>query len=344
MQIQENVSLAPYSTMRLGGDARFLAEVTDEDELVEALTFANEKQLATHIVGDGSNTVFGDKGFDGLVIVVSLIGVTKKASGEALLLDVSSGENWDGIVQLSVNEGFCDIAALSAIPGTAGAAPVQNIGAYGQQVSDSLVSVRAYDTTVDNFVTISRQDCNFSYRGSRFNTGDRGRFIITQITLRLSHTSVGPPFYQDLSAYFEHHAINQNAVSPSQLREAVTAIRAIKLPNPSVVANNGSFFRNPVVSANEFENLKQTFPELKAHKTDDGNLKLYGAQLIELVGMKDYHSAETGMATWKNQALVLVNESAKTTSDLLQFKQTIVDSVYKKFGVTLTQEPEFVEK
>ena len=343
MQTQKNIPLAKYSTMRLGGNAAELVEVTSEQELVEALGYAHENNLQIHVVGEGSNTIFGANGFNGLIIVNRIIGISETAENEELVLIVGAGEHWDNVVALSVERGFSDIAALSLIPGTTGAAPVQNIGAYGQQVSDSIISVRAYDTAKNEFVELSHNECGFLYRHSRFNTVDKSRFIITSVKMRLSRNKEVEPFYKDVADYFDTHTINKSNVSPAQLREAVSTVRVVKLPDPSMVANCGSFFKNPVVDQTKYDELVSRFPDLKSHKTDDGQLKLYGAQLIELCDLKDVHDPHTGMATWKNQALVLVNEQASDTNDLINFKKRITDAVYETFGITLVQEPEFVE-
>lgn len=328
--------------MRLGGLARYFAVVTNEDELVAALNFATERDVAFHVLGGGSNSIFQDTGFSGLVIALRIKGIDVAEDSDVLRLTVGAGEIWDDIVALSVDKGYADIAALSLIPGTVGAAPVQNIGAYGQQISDVIDIVRAYDTMQHEFVEILRKDCNFTYRHSRFNTVDRKRFIITSVRMQLSRKNVSPPFYADITTYFATHSIDEQAVTPTQLRKAVSQVRVIKLPDPKDIASCGSFFKNPVVSEPEFRTLSVQFPELKSHQTDDSNLKLYAGQLIELCDLKGYHDQETGMATWKNQALVLVNESAKSTNDLLKFKEMIVTSVQEKFDITLEQEPEMV--
>lgn len=342
MDIQENISLAKHSTMKLGGKARYFTAVNSEEELVAAINFAEQKGVPVHILGDGSNTIFRQTGFDGLVIKNSITGIEETAKNNALHLKIGGGENWDEIVELSVKRGFSDIAAMSMIPGSCGAAPVQNIGAYGQQISDSLISLRAYDTKASSFVKLSSEQCRFYYRSSRFNGKDKYRFIITSISLKLNQKTANPPFYKDISTYFLDHFIDEKSVTPAQLRLATSSVRAFKLPDPSIVANTGSFFKNPLVSSKKFKQLKKSYPQLKAHETDDGMLKLYGAQLIDLAGMKDYHDEKTGMATWKNQALVMINEHAKTSDDLLTFKRRIIDAVQKRFDVTLEQEPELV--
>ena len=342
MTLQQNIPLVDYSTMRLGGRARYFMSIKSEEELLEALNFAKKMQVPFYVLGGGSNTIFQQSDFTGLIIKNDILGIAEESKNGSLEIIIGAGEKWDDAVALSVTRGFCDIAALSLIPGSCGAAPVQNIGAYGQQVSDSLVSLRAYDTKKAIFVELARNECNFSYRRSRFNTTDKKRFIITSITLKLQQKYSKLPFYADISTYFASHGISENAVTPMQLREATSVVRVRKLPDPSTVANSGSFFKNPIVSPDKYNALLHTYPSLKAHKTDDGFLKLYGAQLIELSGLKDFHDKATGMATWKNQALVIVNEQAKTTDDLMQFKQKVIASVKEHFDITLIQEPEIV--
>lgn len=343
MVIRENVALAEYVTMQLGGNARYLCIVTSEADIKEALAFSKKHQLKLHVLGGGSNTIFTDNGFDGLVVVNRIPGIIVDKENDGVMLAVGAGEEWDGIVQKSVDLGYVDIAALSLIPGTCGGAPVQNIGAYGQQISDSLISVRAFDIEENEWKTILRKDCNFSYRTSRFNGTDKGRFIITSIKLQLSRKIYEGELYADVECYLLKHGIRASTISPLQLRKAVIAVRRAKLPDPSKIANTGSFFKNPVVSSATFKKLVKEFPFLKSHETDDGKLKLYAGQLIELAGMKDYHDKSTGMATWKNQALVLINEHASHSADLFAFKQKIITSVHATFGITLEQEPELVE-
>jgi UDP-N-acetylmuramate dehydrogenase len=342
MKIQADISLADYSTMRLGGLAKNLVEVENEAQLTEAVEFAKNNKLPIHVIGEGSNTIFSDSAFSGLAIVNKITGLEVSEANGELSLRIGAGENWDAVVAKTVEAGFGDIAALSKVPGSAGAAPVQNIGAYGQQISDSIISVRALDLQSGEYVEILRTSCNFSYRHSRFNLEDKGRFIITYIKLQLSRKNVSPPFYADVEHYFAVHDIAIDSVTPQNLRDAVTEIRANKLPDPTQVANTGSFFGNPVVTEEQFASLITEHPELRSHTTDDGKLKLYAGQLIEIAGLKNYHDKETGMATWKNQSLVLVNEHAKKTSDLLQFRQKVIANVQATSGITLVQEPEFV--
>ncbi len=341
MNIKENVSLAAYSTMRLGGPARYLAEAASEQDLVKLVSWAQEKNLPFLMIGGGSNIVWRDEGFSGLIIVNCLRGrEIVRQDDDTVVMKAGSGETWDDLVAWSVNKGLSGIEFLSAIPGKVGAAPVQNIGAYGAELSSVLKEVSAYDSKEDAFGSITAEACGFSYRTSRFKTTDKGRFLITSLTLELSRANPKPPFYDSLQAYFDERGISD--FTPAVVREAVIAIRRIKLPDPRVVANNGSFFTNPIVSQKKFEELKAKFPEIKGWPASEGRIKLAAGWLVEKAGFRGVHDKETGMATNPNQALVLINEHAKSTADLLKFKQKIVDKVSEEFGVTLEQEPELL--
>jgi len=326
--------------MRLGGPAKFLVTVESEDELAEAVQWARDKEVPLRMIGSGANIVFGDEGYLGLIIVNKILGHDEVASDkDSVTFKAGGGETWDDFVALSVSQNLSGIETLSLIPGTVGAAPVQNIGAYGQQISDSIVELRAFDLEQNKMVTLKPSDCDFSYRASRFNRQDKGKFLIASVTIKLSKKpTVQPPYYADVTAFLEEHEITKPTIS--QIRQAVIAIRTRKLPDPRTVANCGSFFYNPVVSPEVFAKLSQKYQDLKSHQTDDGQLKLYAGQLIEIAGFKGIHDPETGMAIWPKQALVLINESASTTADLLKFKSKITDKVHDLFGVTLEQEPE----
>lgn len=341
MDIIENVSLADYSTMGLGGTASYLTEVTDKAEIVEALNWAKEKRLPVIMIGGGSNTIWGDNGFNGLVMVNKLLRYEVfQEDGINFSLAIGAGEPWDNVVERSVIAGLTGIEALSLIPGSAGATPIQNVGAYGQEIADTLTALEAYDTLTGDFVTIESKDCGFSYRNSRFKSADRGRFFITTIGLRLTKSNPIPPFYPAVQSYFEQNGITEH--TPATLRQAVIAIRTAKLPDPTLIHNTGSFFGNPIITKELFDALSMHFSPFPNWSMPDGTVKLSAAWLIEQTGFKDFHDPETGMATWPQQPLVLINEKARTTADLLAFKQKIVSAVQEKFGVTLIQEPEML--
>ncbi len=341
MTIQENISLQAHSTMRLGGNARYLVEVTSRTEVEEAVSWATEQQIRFIMIGDGSNIVWRDEGFDGLVIVNKIKRYEVFAEDELNhYVTIGSGENWDEVVARTVQAGLSGIEALSLIPGTTGATPVQNVGAYGQEIKDTLAIVEVFDTKTKSFSNLPSSDCGFGYRTSRFKTTDRGRFLITGLTLHLYKQNPQPPFYRALAEYLEKQNIHE--YTPQVIRDAVIAIRSSKLPDPTTVANNGSFFANPIVDELSIEELRFANPEMPAWPAGEGYVKIPAAWLIEQAGFKDYKDLETGMATWPLQPLVLINENAKSTADLLSFKQKIVGAVQTKFGITLEQEPELL--
>lgn len=341
MNIFQNVNLSDFSTMRLGGVAAYLTEIHNRQELAEAYNWANSKNVPVLMIGGGSNIVWRDEGFPGLVMANRIQGYNPfNEDEENYYVTVGGGENWDSVVAKTVEANASGIEALSLIPGSAGATPVQNVGAYGQEISETLVTAEAYDTTTREFVNIPAMDCAFGYRTSRFKTTDKGRFFITGVTLHLMKSKPKPPFYPSVQKLFDEQNITEP--SPKDLREAVIAIRRAKLPDPAVVNNCGSFFANPVVGQPTANQLNASHPGMPHWIQKDGRVKLSAAWLIEQAGFKDFHDPETGMATWPRQPLVFVNEKARSTSDLLTFKQKVLTAVQQKFNITLAQEPEIL--
>lgn len=338
MFVLDNVPLSGYSTMRLGGPAKHLTEVDSKISLVEAVAWAQSKDLPIVMIGQGSNIIWGDNGFGGLVIVNKILGfdIFEEVSG-SVYLTVGAGENWDDIVKKTVDKGWSGLEQLSLIPGTTGATPIQNVGAYGREVADLLTTLEAYDLETNKFVIITNNDCDFSYRKSRFNTSDRGKFLITSVTFHLTSDRPMPPFYSSVQDYLNEHKLEPTAKS---VRKAVIDIRRSKLPDPKLVANCGSFFGNPIIDKDTAENLRINFQDIVMWELKDGKRKVSAAWLIENAGFKDYHDKETGMATWHKQPLVMVNEAAGSTANLLTFKKKITQAVKDKFDIDLVQEPE----
>ncbi len=249
MLIKDNIPLSGYSTMRLGGIAAHLTEVTTNEELVEAVAWAKEKSLPIIVIGEGSNIIWRDEGFPGLVIVNRILGYELRPFDDYLAtLTVASGEIWDSVVEQTTNDGYYTLAPLSLIPGTVGATPVQNVGAYGQEVSKCIMTLQALDITTGQFLILRGSDCQFGYRTSRFKTVDKSKFIITSVTFSVSKTAPEPPYYDSLQRYVREN--NITIQSPTDMRQAVITIRTSKLPDPKITANNGSFFANPIVSDN----------------------------------------------------------------------------------------------
>lgn len=340
MYIMESVPLSGYSTMRLGGNAAYLTEINDRFEIIKAVAWAAEHQVPVIMIGEGSNIFWRDEGFPGLVLVnrIKRFEVFQE-DNDSLYLTVGGGEHWDSVVQRVVDLGFSGLEELSLIPGTAGATPVQNVGAYGREIKDVLTTVEAFDINQGKLVTLSSEDCGFGYRTSRFKTTDRRRYLISGVTFHLTRRNPEPPFYDSLQRYFDEHSITE--FTPRVVRDAVIAIRSAKLPDPAVVANNGSFFKNPRITHHELERIRQEYPQIM-YWVDDDMVKISAAWLIEQAGFKGIHDAETGISTWEKQPLILVNEGAKSTKDLLTFKQKIIDAVHNKFGIMLEQEPELL--
>jgi len=345
MYTLENVPLNAYSTMRLGGNARYLADVSNQFDIPKALAWADRQHLPVVMIGGGSNIYWDDNGFPGLVLVNKIEHFEKLDAGEGeAYYTIGAGENWDSAVARTVGEGFGTLAPLSLIPGTAGATPIQNVGAYGLEISDVLTTIQAYDSQERNFVTLRGSECNFGYRTSRFKTTDKGRYFIVAITLRVNNKPIKPPFYKALEEYFEKQGINE--FTPKVVRDAVINIRTSKLPDPNVVATNGSFFANPIVQKEFFlelytrHQILATWHSKWFWELPDGNYKIAVGALMESLNLKGIHDAETGMSTWHTQSMVLINEKATKTSQLELFRDKITDLVYKTYGIKLEQEPE----
>lgn len=337
MEIQTNIALKDYLTMRLGGPARFLTTVTTADELASVIERAQKTQLAFFVMGGGSNIIASDAGFDGLVILNRIKGfeILNKSEGSTTI-KIGAGENWDDTVAKTVAMGLSGIEAMSAIPGTVGATPVQNVGAYGQEIADSLVELEAYDEVTNQLVVLRNQDCDFSYRSSIFKNPKSRHHVITNITLKLGQTLPKPPFYSSLQEYLDSHKITY--FTPAVIRDAVIAIRADKLPDPSIYPNTGSFFRNPIVDSWQYESLLKDYPDMPSYPMDDKHVKVPAGWLIEHVGLKGY--ASHGLRTFATNALVIVNVSAQSSADLDAIKEEIRGKVRDTFRIFLEQEPE----
>ncbi len=348
MFILEDVPLAQYSTMRLGGKAAYLSEVQSRDDVRSLTAWAKERNLPLIMIGGGSNIIWRDEGFAGLVLVNKIMGFEIiDEDVENAYITIGAGENWDQAVERAVATGKSGLEYLSLIPGTAGGAPVQNIGAYGHELAETFVSLEAFDLNEQKLINIPAADCGFGYRTSRFKIGpDKGRYLITSITLHLTRPVPDGKYYHWLEEYLQANNISNPTIQ--DIRQAVIAIRTKRLPDPAVIPNNGSFFANPIIDASKYHELLNNHPDLAAWPSKcfwelpDGRYKVAAGALLDYLGFKDYHDESTGMATWKEQALVLINEHATSTASLLTFKQQLVDKVHENFGIELEQEPELL--
>src|SRR6202163_1062567 len=263
MTIQEKVPLAPLTTLQVGGEARYFAEITREDQLREAVILGKAGDLRLFVLGGGSNVVVADSGWPGLVIKIAIGGITPKtddAASNAVLFNVGAGVEWDDFVAQTVVQNCAGVECLSGIPGSVGGTPVQNVGAYGQEVSDTIESVRALDLKQDRIVVLPNPACGFRYRTSNFNTAERGRYIILRVNFRLKRGGAPTLKYADLQKHFaEHLAEKKTPPSLAEVREAVREIRRTKgmliVPGDDDSRSAGSFFKNPVLSEAQFKEL-----------------------------------------------------------------------------------------
>lgn len=322
--------------MGLGGNARFMTEVHTSEEVAEVCRNATQRGLPIFILGSGSNVIVKDEGFNGIVIHNKIPGF-KVVNDEPshTVINIGAGEDWDEVVGKTVAMNLSGIESLSAIPGTAGAAPVQNIGAYGQEIADTLMSLEAYDIQADQFITLQNSDCGFSYRHSIFRGEAAGRYVILTITLRLYKSAPTPPFYAALQDYFDAHTIT--LYTPQAVRDAVIAIRKDKLPDPGVLPNAGSFFKNAIVEDWQLADLKQNYPTIPTYDLSDGRFKIPTGWLIEQTGLKG--KTLHGIHIHEKNALVLINESAKSYHDLAAARDEIVGAVRDQFHIQIEQEP-----
>ena len=333
MKIRENIAISTLTTMRLGGNARYVIDIESEEDVPEAYAFADDKSLPVYVLGSGSNIIGRDNGFNGVILINKIrgMGIESEEDNGRIELYSYSGELLDDFVRYSTRLGFSGIESLSAIPGTVGAAPVQNVGAYGQDIAQTIVSVRAYDVLFEDFVEIPKIDMELSYRHSIFNSGDKvGRYFITKVVVCLKRGELKPPFYNSLQKYLDDHGITE--YSPETIRQAVRAVRESKLPDPAEFASSGSFFKNVYLTTDE--EIKAA--EAKGIPVWDGG-KIPSGWLIENAGLKGqvFH----GMRVSDKASLVLINDNARNYADLAAARDEIIARVREKFGYTLEQEP-----
>lgn len=322
--------------MKLGGNARFMTEVRTPEEVQEVCRNAASQNLPIFILGGGSNVIVRDEGYNGIVVRNRIPGFEILADEPGTTtLKIGAGENWDGVVKRTVEMNLSGIEAMSAIPGTAGAAPVQNVGAYGQEIADSLVSLEAYDRQTDRFIVLESTDCGFSYRNSIFRSTEAGRYVILSITIQLSKTAPSPPFYAAVQTYFDEH--NITLYTPQIVRDAVVEIRKNKLPDPEITPNTGSFFKNAIVEDWQLTDLKNDYPDIPTYDMSDGRFKVPTGWLIEQAGYKG--KTLHGMHVHDKNALVLINESATSYADLASARDEIMGAVRDKFRILIEQEP-----
>ena len=345
MNLQKNVLLAPLTTIKLGGAAQEYISCTSTEEIIPALQYAKEKNLRVHVLGGGSNTIFPDTGFTGLTIHMQTKGITHEdqADGTTLLL-AQAGENWDAVVQYAIEHDLAGIECLSGIPGSCGGTPFQNVGAYGQDVSETIRTVHAINRATLAQEDFSSRECGFGYRTSRFKEQDRDRYIITAVVFALVKRGAPKLVYPELQAAF---ASAQNEASADQnniqlVRDAVLALRKKKSmlidPQDPNSVSCGSFFTNPIIPKKEFtENQTLLQSNIPNFPEKNNCVKLSAGWLIEHAGFaKGMRVGNVGISD--NHSLALVNRGG-TAQELLAFAKTIQDAVQEKFDIRLELEP-----
>jgi UDP-N-acetylmuramate dehydrogenase len=346
VQFQEFAPLAPFTTLGIGGPARYLCQVEDEAGVAAVVRFARDRGLPLFILGGGSNLLVSDAGFDGVVMRVALTGKTERPDGGDVLLTVGAGEDWNSVVLYAVERGYAGIECLAGIPGDAGGTPVQNVGAYGQEVSETIVSVRAYDLESHRSVDLDHKACRFGYRRSLFNTEARGRYIVTAATYRLRPGGKPTLRYADLQRHFKAQLERNERPTLLETYEAVRAIREQK----GMLAGQGgadgrsagSFFKNPVVEASRLGEIAHRAglgdDAVPRYPAGDGFVKLPAAWLVERAG---FHKgfAKGPAAISSRHTLALVNLGGATAAEIIALRDAVITGVEEKFGVRLEQEP-----
>ena len=348
--LKEKVPLAPMTTLGLGGPARYFADVTDIEALLAGVDWADSQGVPLFVLGGGSNIVVADSGFPGLVLRVCIRGIETKLEGDSVELTAGAGEDWDPLVGRSVANNWAGLECLSGIPGRVGATPIQNVGAYGQDTSETLIWVEAFDLNTRKLVRLSAADCEFGYRTSRFKTRDRARFIITRVSYRLKVAGAPAIRYPELQRHLGE--LGLTTPTPADVRESVLAIRRRKAmvidANDPDSKSVGSFFVNPTLTHQQFELVKSQAARLIRGEEEipsypaDGNLvKLSAAWLIERAGVgRGYVHGNVGTST--KHALAIINRGSGSAREVVELKELIQSRVLDAFGITLTPEPVFV--
>ncbi len=346
MQIRENVSLAPLTTLQVGGPARYFVETKSSDDVGAAVEFARSRALPVFVLGGGSNVVVSDSGWPGLIIQVGIAGIEEWSEGGSTLFEAGAGENWDDFVAHTVRRDCAGLECLSGIPGSVGGTPVQNVGAYGQEVAQTIESVQVFDLRDMQVRELCNEACGFAYRTSIFNTTERGRFIILKVVYRLTSRGEASISYGDLKKYFGERS---STPTLAETRAAVRQIRAIKgmliRPEDADSRSAGSFFKNPVLSADEFEEVQHRAAErnlqIPAYPALQAQHKISAAWLVEHSGFaKGYGDGPVGIS--HRHALAIVNRGGATAGDVVAFQEHVRERVEQVWGIRLEPEPVFV--
>jgi UDP-N-acetylmuramate dehydrogenase len=352
LDVRENVPLAPFSTLGVGGTARHYARASSDDDVRSAVDWAKTRALPLLVLGGGSNVVLSDEGHPGLVLHLATRGVETRPQGDRVEVTAQAGEPWDALVASAVDQGWAGVECLSGIPGLVGATPIQNVGAYGQDVSETVVGVEALDLVTGRLERLATGECAFAYRDSRFKSTDKGRFIVLRVTYALRPGGLPAVRYAELARSLEDQGLGEPSLA--QVRDTVVTLRRRKSmvldaqdPNARSV---GSFFTNPIVPAmfaDDLETALQREGVLREGErpprfpAKDGHVKLSAAWLIERAGLaKGYQRGNVGLSS--RHTLAIVNRGGAAASEVVALAREVRDRVRDRFGVTLVPEPVFV--
>lgn len=338
LQIEENVSLKNFNTFGIEAKARFFVEINHEQDLSELFMDPQWHQTERLVLGGGSNMLLVND-FDGLVIRLNIRGIEHRINHDTVFVEAGAGEVWNELVNYCVDHNFAGMENMSLIPGSVGASPIQNIGAYGVELKNVFESCRTFEIATGLIKTFDNAACQFGYRESVFKSALKGQYIITSVKFRLSLT----PHLNLSYGAIEQELANRGIAQPSikQVSQVVASIRVSKLPDPSTIGNSGSFFKNPVIPQSQFLEIQKQYPQIAHYPAGEHQVKLAAGWLIEQCGWKGKVVGNTG--TWKNQALVLVNHGNATGQEIYDLSSQIIDSVYTKFGVTLEREVNIID-
>jgi UDP-N-acetylmuramate dehydrogenase len=346
MLLRENIPLAPLTTMKVGGPARFLVEALTTDDVREAAAYAKSRKLPLFILGSGSNLIVSDAGWPGLVLKIAIPGINHRHSHGTAYFDVGAGEDWDAFVATSVQHNCAGVECLSGIPGSVGGTPVQNVGAYGQEVSETILALTAINLNTGDEEEFENADCSFAYRTSLFNTTGKGQYVILRVTFALPHDGQPRLAYADLKKHFSGWT---KTPTLADVREAVLQIRASKgmliVPGDPDSSSAGSFFKNPVLTPEQFDKLRQRAAsrnlEVPSYPALDAQRKVSAAWLVEQSGFrKGYNRGHAGISS--KHALAIVNRGGSTAAEIVVLKDEIQRQVERTWGICLETEPVFV--
>ena len=335
LQIRQNASLQALNTLGINASARFLALIDQPSDVTSALELAKYNHWPVVFIGGGSNLVL-TQDIDGLAMYCRLRGISTKQQGDDVLVTAQAGENWHDLVQYCLRHHYYGLENLSLIPGTVGAAPIQNIGAYGVELEQNFESLYGWDLERQEWRHLSAEECQFSYRNSVFKQQLKHRFFITSVTLRLSLIDNPNISYGALQQYFQ--AAEIASPTAQQVSSAVMAIRQSKLPDPAVLANVGSFFKNPIISQQQQQQLLTSYPDMVCYPQPDGQIKVAAGWLLENAGWKGKKMGPVGMH--EQQALVLINDQQGDGQAVLALAEAVQQSIAERFSIHLEIEPQ----